>query len=332
MEAAHLRKPNGMQPLLVTRPGYWLVILGLLSLVVWGLWAVADQWINGLGVTGMNNRAYWGLEIVNFVFFIGLSAGGIIIAALVHAGGMEKFKPVARIAELLAISCLMLALLFILISIGRPDRLFNLFIYGRITSSPLAWDVAIIFAYLALALALGYFGTRADLVRCMQALPGRRSLYKLLALGYTDLSPKALARDRRVLVVLSWIAIPGAIALHSLTAWILGLVKARPFWHTALIAPLFVTSAMVSGLALLIVTVVLARRFFKLDIKDEVIAGMGRLLFFAVPVLGYLLAAELLTVAYPNEPGRLSVYEDMIWGQYASLFWFDLIAGLLLPL
>ncbi|MBI2165336.1 MAG: polysulfide reductase NrfD, partial [Chloroflexi bacterium] len=246
------RVPSSVAGLTTFGPAYLVSAVVLLALVGMGAYLIGfRQWTEGLAVTGMNNRVSWGLEIVNFVYFVGLSAGGIIIAALVHLMGLKEFKPIARFAELLAIACIILALFFILISVGRPDRVYYLFIHANWTS-PLVWDVAIINVYLLLAMAMGYFGTRQDIVRCMAAIPGRRGLYKLLALGYTDTSEKALRRDERVLKVLSFIAIPSAVALHSLTAWILGLIKAKALWHSTLLAPLFVTSALVSGLALLI--------------------------------------------------------------------------------
>jgi molybdopterin-containing oxidoreductase family membrane subunit len=313
-------------------PVYVTVLLALIALVGWGaLNYVGQQWRIGLWVTGMNTPAYWGLYIVNFVLFIGLSAGGILVAALVHAIGIERFRPVARIAEILAISCLILATIFIMLDLGRPDRFYHLLLYGRL-GSPLVWDVLVISIYLAISMALGYFSTRADVIHCMRELPRRRLLYRVLALGYTDLSPRALERDHRLLRLLAIAAIPAAIALHSVTAWIFGLVKARPGWHSALIAPLFVVSAIVSGLALVIVAVVVSRRAFGLPIAERVVRDLGFLLAVLIPVLGYFLFAELLTVVYAREPAAFAVFREMMAGSYAPIFWFNLLLGLLLPL
>jgi molybdopterin-containing oxidoreductase family membrane subunit len=321
-----------IQRLTHVSPGYVLILFGLLALVAWGaLSYVTQQWTTGLWVTGMNTPAYWGIYIVNFVLFIGLSAGGILVAALVHAAGIERFRPVARIAEILAISCLILATIFIMLDLGRPDRFWHLLVYGRL-GSPLVWDLIVVAIYLGISMALGYFSTRADLVYCMRELPGRHWLYRFLALGYTDVSPEAVARDRRILRALAYAAIPAAIGLHSITAWILGLVKARAGWHTALIAPLFVVSAMVSGLALVIVAVVVSRRAFRVPIEARVVKELGVLLTFLIPVLGYFLFAELITVVYARESAPLAVFREMMLGSYAPIFWFNLVLGLLLPL
>src|SRR3972149_2014648 len=95
---------SGLEVLRHTGSGYYVLLGLLLALVAWWLWnLVTRQWAFGLGVTGMNTPTYWGIYIVNFVFFIGLSAGGILVASMVHALGLERFRPVRRIAQALAI-------------------------------------------------------------------------------------------------------------------------------------------------------------------------------------------------------------------------------------
>jgi len=321
-----------LRPLYGISLWYALGVAGLLGLVALGGYhLVGSQWAQGLEVTGLNTSIYWGLYIINFVFLVGVSAGGIIVAALAHILEFKEFKPISRIAELQAISCLILATLFIFVSIGAPDRFYYLFLYGRL-GSPLIWDVIIIVVYLALAMVMGYLGTRADLVRCMAVFPRRRWLFRLLALGYTDISPAALERERRLLRGLSWAAIPAAVLLHSITAWILGLVKARVTWHTSLLGPLFVVSAVASGVALVTLCVVVTRALWRLDIGEKVVGGLGKVLALSVPVLGYFLFAELLTVTFGGETAALEVFTEMVWGSFAPFFWVNLIVGLLLPL
>ena len=320
-----------LRPILSTGPAYYTVVGVLLAVLGWGLYAYARQLSQGLGVTGMNTPTYWGIYIVNFVFFVGLSAGGVIVASLVHAFNVRAFTSVARIAELLAISCLILATIFILLDLGKPGRFYYLLVYGRL-GSPLIWDVIVIGVYLLVGLAYGYFGARADLLTCMQALPRRRWLYQLLALGYTDGSERALRRDRRILRGLAIVALPLAVTLHSVTAWILGLVKAQPGWFSPLLAPLFVVSATVSGVALVILVVVLCRRLLNLAIEARVVTQLGMFLALLIPVLGYFLFSELLTVTFAKEPAGLHVFGMMVAGQYALVFWVNLVLGLLVPL
>ncbi|MBI4246151.1 MAG: polysulfide reductase NrfD [Candidatus Rokubacteria bacterium] len=308
----------------------WHLGVGLLvAVVIAALYALSGQIGTGLAVTGMNSPAYWGLYIVNFVFFVGLSAGGIIIASLVHAFGLHRFRPVARIAELMALACVILAVIFILLDMGRPDRLGNLFRHGQL-QSPLVWDVAVVNLYLLVSLAYAYVTLRADLAR-LTAGPRHRWLYRLLTLGDVDLSPRALARDEKILQRLALAGLPLAVALHTVTAWILGLVKARPGWYGAIMAPLFIVSATVSGLALLLLSVVVCRRVLGLAIDERAVRDLGTLLVVSIPVLGYLLFAELLTVLYGREPAAFHVFHEMMRGEYAPVFWGNLFLGLIYP-
>lgn len=307
------------------RAGYWVLAGVLAAVALWGLYTlVVQQWRLGLGITGMNRPASWGIYIVNFAYFIGLSAGGILVSALAHVGGLRRYAPVSRLAEVLAIVSLLLAMLFVLVDLGRPERFLNLFLYGwtRRWQSPLVWDVTIILAYLLMALGLFYYGTRADAARAgLGGLWARRR----------DLSPEALARDRRRLQVLAFVSVPGAVALHSITAWIFGLMVARPGWHTAILAPLFVTSAIVSGLALVTVVAYLSRRGLGAAVGEDTIRALGRLLLWLIPVLGYLMFCELLTVVYAGGTYHVAVFRDMISGRFAGFFWYNLLFGLLLP-
>lgn len=331
MRPSYQRIPAPLAGLTTITPAYLLVAAALAALVgTAGYFLTTRQWMEGLQVLGLSNQISWGLQITNFVFFVGLSAGGIIIAALAHLLGMKEFKPIARFAELLAIVCILLVPVFVIVNDGRPDRFYNLLIHGH-WSSPLMWDFTVVFTYLVLAMAMGYFGTRRDLVRCMEAIPQRRSLYRLLALGYTDTSESALKRDERILKALSILAIPTAVGLHSITAWIMGLVKAKPLWHSTLLAPLFVASALVSGLALLVLALAFMRAL-KVEVRRETILKLGRLLLLLIPLLGYFLFSELLTVVYPGVPKETSVFADMMLGKFVAVFWFNLFVGLVAPL
>ncbi len=304
---------------------------GLFVAVGWALYYYSAQFLQGLGVTGLNKPVYWGLYIANFIFAVGLSAGGIAVSALVHLLEKEEMKPVAIMAEAMATSFLVLAALFIIVDLGQPTRLFFVLLYPHL-SSPLLWDVIIISSYLVLCSALLYFSARAELLRRRGSDPKWRWAVHLFTLGHTSLSPEALGRDRQLLRTLAIISIPGAVALHSVTAWILGLVKGQPGWNTPILAPLFIVSALVSGLAAVILAVILGRRLFALTVEEEVIQTLGRYLLFLIPVLMYLLFSEFLTMGYSGTPTHLQVFEEVLWGRFSRIFWFDAVVGILLPL
>jgi len=323
-------RPAALRPLVESTWRFRVLVGVLLAIVGWALYAYSVQLTIGLGSTGMNAPAYWGIYIVNFVYLIGLSAGGVIVASLAYVFNLKEYKPVARIAELLAIMCLILAMIFITLDVGRPERLINILLFGN-PLSPLVWDFIVIFVYLAICLIYGFLGTRSDIVAAMKAIPKRARLYRALALWYTDVSPGALKKDERTLRWVAMAALPTAVALHSVTAWILGLMKAQPGWHTALLAPLFVASAIISGLALVVVTTVAARRFLHVQIEDALITKLGRYLVWLIPIDVYFAFSEIITIQYGREPAQFSTLQDVVLGPLAWAFWTEMIVGLLIP-
>jgi molybdopterin-containing oxidoreductase family membrane subunit len=304
---------------------------GLFVVLGWALYMYSAQFLQGLGVTGLNKPVFWGLYIANFIFCVGLSAGGIAVSALVHLMEKEEMKPVAIMAEVMAASFLLLAALFIIMDLGQPTRLLFVLLYPHL-SSPLLWDVIVISSYLVLCSALLYFSTRAELLRRRGSDPRWRWAVQVFTLGHTSLSPAALRWDKWCLRTLAIVSIPGAVALHSVTAWILGLVKGQPGWNTPILAPLFISSALVSGLAAVILAVIVGRRLFALTVEDEVIQTLARYLLFLIPVLMYLLFSEFLTVGYSGTPTHLEVFEEVLWGRFSRIFWFDVVVGILIPL
>ncbi|MBI4639121.1 MAG: polysulfide reductase NrfD [Candidatus Tectomicrobia bacterium] len=304
---------------------------GLMMAISLAVYMYSTQFMQGLGVTGLNRPVVWGVYVANFIFSVGLSAGGIGISALVHLLDKEKMKPVAIMAEVMATSFLMLAGLFIFMDLGQPTRLFYVFFYPNLRS-PLLWDVIVISSYLLLCSALLYFSARAELVRRRGNDRRWQWAVRLFTLGHTSLSPAALKWDRWCLKTLAIISIPGAVALHSVTAWILGLVKGQPGWNTPILAPLFIASALVSGLAAVILAVIVGRRLFALTVEEEAIQTLARYLLFLIPVLMYLLFSEFLTMGYSGTPTHLQVFEEILWGAFSRIFWFDVIVGTLIPL
>ena len=319
-----------LRPLTETTWRFWLLVALLGSMMVWGVYAFIVQEEVGAGVTGSNASAPWGLYIVNYVYLIGLSAGGVIVASLAYVFNLKEYKPIARIAELLAITCLILAMLFVSLDVGRPERLVNILIYGN-PLSPLFWNAMVVGIYFAISLTYGYLGTRPDIVAAMKATPRRARLYRILALWHTDTSPRALQKDERALKLIALVALPSAIALHSVTAWILGLTRAQPGWHSALLAPLFVVSAIVSGLALVVVAAWATRRILGVGIKDELFAKLGRFLVWLLPIDFYFAFAEILTVQYGRMPAEFTTLQYVVFGPLAWSFWTEMIVGLLIP-
>jgi molybdopterin-containing oxidoreductase family membrane subunit len=303
------------------RPGRaltaWLVLLfGVMGI---GLVAFAWQFANGLVVTGMRNTVMWGQYILFFMFFIGLSAGGLIVASSGRLFGAGMFKPIVRIAVLEATVAVLLAGVFILPDLGRPERIINILLHGNLTS-PMVWDITIVIVYTVLSAVYVWLYTRADLAR-----RGSR-----LALG-TGLSEREVARDERWKSALAWVALPAAILLHSITAWIFGLQISRGFWYSAIMAPMFIASALVSGLALVILLALAVRRVRRVDFGDDLVAFLGGLLGVFIAVEAFFVLAEFLTAGYPGAPEESGPIARLLVGPYAPLFWIEVGAGLLVP-
>lgn len=194
-------------------------VLGALTLV--GVAAWIYQLACGLGVTGMSNGTSWGLYISMFMFFVGLSAGGLIVASSASVFHVKEYKKVALPAVILSTVCICCAGMFVLIDLGGIQRVWRI-VTGPNPTSPLFWDICIITLYLVVNI-----------------------IYLALM---TSKKPDA---EHKVAIV-SRFALPVAILVHSVTAWIFGLEMAKEGWYSAIMAPLFVVSAMDSGLALLI--------------------------------------------------------------------------------
>ncbi len=295
----------------------WIGIL-VAGLVV-GLAAWAYHLANGLAATNMRNPMMWGLYITLFMYFVGLSAGGLIVASAGRLFGATRLKPVVRIAVLEATVAVMIAALLLLPDIGRPDRAWHLLRYAHLTS-PLIWDLTIVTVYLLISATYVWVYTRADL-----AARGSR-----LALG-TGTTLADAQRDERMKGVLAAVGLPAAILLHSITAWIFGLQIARGFWYSAIMAPMFIASALVSGTALMILLALVVRKTGRVSFKDGLVRYLGGMLAVFIAVEAFLVFSEMLTAAYPGAAFEGDPARRLLTGPYAGFFWFEVLAGLAVP-
>ena len=304
-------------PAVDRRLALWLALL-VAGLAV-GLGAWGYQLANGLAVTNMRNPMMWGLYITLFMYFVGLSAGGLIVASAGRLFGASSLKPIVRVAVLEAAVAVMIAALLLLPDIGRPDRFYNLVLHAHATS-PLIWDFTIVTVYFLLSATYVWVYTRADLAR-------RGSL---LALG-TGTSEKALRRDDLAKGVLAAVGLPAAILLHSITSWIFGLQISRGFWYSAVMAPLFIASALVSGTGLMILLALVMRRLGRVAFKDRLVAYLGGMLAVFVAVEAFLVFSEMLTASYPGAAYEADPARRLLYGPYAPFFWFEVVIGLAIP-
>ena len=265
-------------------------VVTVAGLALWGM-----QLSGGLVQTGMRNFDSWGLYITMFMFLVGLSAGGLIISSVPRAFGMKGFGGISKIAVWTSICCTVLAVGFVVIDLGQPLRLWELFAYSNL-GSPLMWDIAVISIYLILSVVYLWATLRAEAGK---------------------VSEKALR-------VISVIALVTAVLVHSVTAWIFGLQQAHEFWHTALLAPWFVSSALVCGVALVLVVVIALRKAGYLELAQERVVKMLKLLGVFVMVDLYFFGCDLLTEGFPAGSGA-EVVAMLTTGPLAPFFWIEVV-------
>lgn len=325
-----------LRPMTRTTAAFYIFLGVVLATIGVGLYAWYTQLTHGLIVTGMRDLtvgAPWGLYISNFVFAIAVGAAGVAIAAGVRFLKLKRYEPIARMAELTTFVAIIMALIFIVFDLGRPDRALYLFIYlfERLPFSPLAWDLTVITAYLILSLAYLYLSMREDLVFLIKRFPSRQWFYKILAVGHTPEEHRWLSG---VLLAMSLAILPIMPAVHSVIAFIFGLTAARPGYYSALQGPMFVTAALGSGVAMVIIVAAVFRYVYKWNdvLKLEIFTGLAN---FLVPVLGiylYLMISEQLTMRFLGPSAEVAVSDALLWGEFAYLFWMTIAIGILIPI
>ena len=280
---------------LFKKPG----VIALAATVAIGLVLYVIQLINGLGVTCMNNSTSWGLYLTTFMFFVGLSAGGLIVASSASIFHIEKFKAVALPAVICSLVCICCAGICVLVDLGGVQRIWRMLV-GLNFTSPLAWDMIVITLYIVLNI-----------------------LYLVFMCG-----KKA---DADKVAVISRFALPCAILVHSVTAWIFGLEIAKEAWNTALLAPIFVASAMDSGLALLMLVLFGLKAKGLFETSKELFSSLAGLLCTCTAVDFYFIFCEVLTTAYNGTAAGNAVIDTLLFGGTAPFFWFEIICGLVVP-
>ncbi|QGN08011.1 molybdopterin oxidoreductase [Halorhabdus sp. CBA1104] len=301
-----------------TRGKAWIGALSVLVLA--GLAAWAYQLSEGLIVTGMDNVFSWGLYIMLFVFFVGLSAGGLIISSVPKFFHSDRYDSIAALGVLVSFACIVVAGLLILPDLGRPSRVVGFFLSPDFRS-PMVWDFGIVVLYGLFCAVYFWLLTRRDL-----AARGSR-----LAFGVQD-TAAGRQRDRKLSFWAAAIAIPLAVALHSVTGWIFALQIGRGSWFSPLVAPMFIMKALVSGLALVLVVAILADKFTRFELSKELVPELGKVLgvFVAVHIV-YLVGAERLPHAWAANFDFWAITSGFLVGDTVS-FWLWTVVGGVVPL
>ncbi|WP_052427651.1 NrfD/PsrC family molybdoenzyme membrane anchor subunit [Neobacillus niacini] len=298
-----------------------------------GGYFIVERMITGLSATNLSSITPWGAWIAFYIFFVGLSAGSFLLSTLIYVFGMEEYERIGKAALFTAIVCMIVALTFVLMDLGRPERLMNAIIYWNVTS-PLGWEVHFYLVYIALLMVELYIAMREDLVRAANTNTLKGFVARLLTSKNSTINTLTKKRDHMWMKILGTIGIPIAIlGVHGGTGTIFAMVKARPAWNTAIFPIIFVVSAMVSGTALLLAMYVIKRKVQKKPIDQKMIISLSKLMAgFLIIDLG-LQFYEYLTGWYGLEIEHLDTLATMMASDLSWSFWgVQMFLGAVVPL
>jgi len=262
----------------------WVAVLFVMIGI--GVYGYSRQWQQGLLATNMRDQVTWAFYIGNFTFLVGVAAAAVLLVVPAYVYHWKPIKEVVVLGELLAISALIMCMMFILVDMGRPDRLTHIMPGPGNPNWPqsmLSWDAMVLNLYLILNLVV---------------------VVHILYRAYRG-------RDyAKVFVVpLVLFSIPAAVGIHTVTAFLYAGMAARPYWNAGILAPKFIASAFCSGPAVMIILFQILRKTTAIEIKDEAIWKVAELMAYAMFFNLFLLGAEIFKEYYSHT-------EHLLFTQY----------------
>jgi len=254
---------------------YWGWVALLVALIVSGALAYARQVSEGLIITAMRDQVSWGFYIGNFTFLVGVAAAAVVLVIPAYIYDWKPIREIVIYGELLAVSAIIMCLLFVIVDIGRPDRFWHLIPpwgYLNFPESLLAWDVMVLNLYFVVNLVVVTHILN-------RAFNGRHY-------------------DKWVVAPLVLLSIPMAVGIHTVTAFLFNGLAARPYWNASILAPQFLASAFCSGPAILLIVLQVLRRFTKFEIQDDAIWKIAELMAYAMFLNLFLHGAEAFKEFY----------------------------------
>lgn len=254
---------------------YYAWIGFLFVLIALGLASYIQQFQKGLIVTAMRDQVSWGFYIANFTFLVGVAAAAVLLVIPAYVYHFKPIKEIVLFGEMLAVAAIVMCILFIMVDLGQPLRVWHLLpVVGLMNfpSSLLAWDVIVLSGYLIINLLM--------------------VIYALCRL--------ATGREYRLALVLPLIllSIPWAVSIHTVTAFLYNGLVARPFWNASILAPRFLASAFCSGPALMLIILQVIRKVSKVEIDDKAIFKIAELIAYTMGINLFLLGAEVFKEFY----------------------------------
>ena len=281
--------------------GFYGILAIMAILIVAGLYEFIKGMIQGHESFGTSNIVPWGLPITTVIFFIGASAGALMLSSLTYVFGKEEYKPVSRVSIFLAILLIIGALTTILGELGRPDRFINLFIYGpENLTSMFAVNSFLYTGYILLSIVYLWTTFREDLL----------SLTKLLG----------------------GLAATLAIFVHAGTGAIFGFIIAKELWFSPLLPILFIVAALTSGVALLILILTVTFKLIGYKMDEKLVVGLGKYLTAFLLLQLFLVFIENIVRTYGGLGGG-EMSKFLFSGPYSFVFWgMQIFIGTVIPI
>ena len=285
-----------------TSKAYWAWIAFLAARFAVGFAAYIYQMVNGFHVTGMSRDISWGMYIGHLTFFVGVAAGGVMIVLPYYLHYVKEFGRITVVGEFLAIPAIIMALLFVVVDIGSPMKLFNVYLYYT-PHSMLCWDATVLPIYLILNIIVGYNVLQAE--------------NKGVKYG-------------KIVKALAVFSIPFAFSIHIVTAWLYAGLPSRHYFLTAMLPAKFLAGAFATGPALIILICFILNKLTGFDAGKTAIDRLATTIAYAYTATIFMVICEFFTAFYSNVPSHKAALQYLFAGyhghdQFVPLMWLFVV-------
>jgi Ni/Fe-hydrogenase subunit HybB-like protein len=305
----------------------------LVAICLAGVFAYYRQLKYGLIVTSMRDYASWGIYISNFVFFVAISLVGSLITAVLRLTGVHWSTPLTRISEIIAVSAITFAAIIIVVDMGRPERFYFLFLYGRL-QSPIIWDVTVITTYFFISILLLYIPLLPDMKILLDGKE-KKGIYKLYGFlgSFWKGTHLQFQISKKAINILCVTIIPVAFCIHTVTSWLFATTY-RPGWDSSNFGAYFISGAFLVGAGAVSVAMYVFRKYYKLEnyITDEHFDKMGKIVVMLGMLYLYFNINEYLVPYFKMKKSEEAFLDSLFVGSFAPLFWSAIFGGMIIPM
>ena len=276
---------------------------------------------------------HWSVLIVLYPFITGLVAGAFILASLERVFRVEDVKPTYRLALLTALSFLLVAPLPLQLHLGHPERSYEMYFTPHSSSAMAMFGFVYLWYLMAVLVTEIWLDYRRDIVLMSESSKGLKHwMYWLMTLGSNNISERSLTIDERIGWIITLVGIPSAFLLHGYVGFIFGSIKANPWWSSPLMPVVFIFSAMVSGIAAVMLLYMLAMRLRRETIDMHCVDTVARYLFYIFIVAFGLEMLDLIHRIYEADESFRSLNFMVHTKLYFSHIVIQIVLGTLTPI